>query len=179
MSTDQWFREFERTEAMRQERIDNIKGERAKPMPSFRAHIETIAHKDQRYSTCGDWQVWGYGQVRLGSGLTPTPRRTGVTMHILVSEMPDWRYMTLVAVHELAEAILCHHRGVTDEEVTAFDRLFEAEREQGAHDEHAEPGDDERCPCRKEHQFATKIERMLADELGVDWAAYEAVVEAL
>jgi hypothetical protein len=36
-----------------------------------------------------------------------------------------------------------------------------------------EPGDSSEAPYHKEHVFATKIERMIADELGVDWDVYE------
>jgi len=35
-----------------------------------------------------------------------------------------------------------------------------------------------RAPCRREHVFATKIERMLAVELGVDWRSYDREVSS-
>jgi hypothetical protein len=93
-------------------------------------------------------------------------------------QMPDWRYELLVQVHELVEAALCKHRGITDEAVTAFDAQFEIEREAGLHTPEAEDGDDPRAPYRKEHFTATNIERQLAAELDVDWALYEKCIQS-
>jgi hypothetical protein len=36
------------------------------------------------------------------------------------------------------------------------------------------PGDDPKAPYHREHRFATRIERLLARELRVNWATYEA-----
>jgi hypothetical protein len=42
-----------------------------------------------------------------------------------------------------------------------------------------EPGHDPKAPYNKEHIFAEKIERQIAEELGVDWEEYSRVVESL
>ena len=129
----------------------------------MRFHIISIAHKDQRYETVGDWQV------------TPTKDNEKV-LTITVSNTGNWKYDALVGVHELVEAILCLDRGVSQEDVDKFDREFEAKRHPGNDNE---PGDDPEAPYKKEHFFATNIERLLSAELGVDWNEYEQTLNTL
>jgi hypothetical protein len=114
---------------------------------------KSIPHESQRYDTVGDWRIKS-GQIS-----------------ILVSSLPDERYEFLVALHELVEAYLCKQGGISEETVTAFDT--------GPGKELDEPGDDPRAPYHAEHVFASKIERMMADELGVDWEKYETAIEEL
>jgi len=85
----------------------------------------------------------------------------------------------LVAFHEMIEACLCRKRGITDEQVTAFDAMYEKERARGLHGPDDEDGDDERAPYKYEHAFATLLEKMMAAQLGVDWKQYEAAISAL
>ena len=120
--------------------------------------IETIPHKEQAYPTVGDWR-------RAADG----------TLRIRVSEEIGDQHALLVAVHELVEVALCEARGITVEAVDAFDKAFEAARPEG---NLAEPGNDPTAPYRKEHFFATSIERLLAAELGVDWQKYDDAVNA-
>jgi hypothetical protein len=124
----------------------------------MRIVIETIPHSKQRYETVGDWQ-W-------------TPKGLRIT----VSAMGDWKKEFLVAFHELAEVMLCKDRDILQSVVDQFDMAFEANRVAGNEDE---PGDDPEAPYRKEHFFATTVERLMAAELGVDWKEYEDTVEAL
>jgi hypothetical protein len=121
--------------------------------------IRAIPHKSHRYCTVGDYftDKRGVEQVR-------------------VSEMEDWRYEYLVAMHELIEDFLCQHRGIKEEDITAFDVLYELERERGLHKDDEEPGFDKRAPYRKEHEFATKMEMLLAHELKVNWKEYDSIV---
>ena len=122
-------------------------------------NIQSIPHDQQRYPTVGDyWQQDGVEQIR-------------------VSELPDWRYEALVAVHELIEMVLTKHRLISEEMISEFDIAFEQDREMGR--VLGEPGDDPRAPYRKEHFFATSLERLLAAELDVDWRAYETFVDGL
>lgn len=121
--------------------------------------IETIPHKAHRYPTCGDW-------MRLPDG----------TLNIKVSEEIGDEYATLVALHELVEVLLCEKRGITDAEVTAFDEKFEADRDEG---DESEPGDHPDAPYRREHLFATGIEKLMASELGVDWKHYDDAIMEL
>ena len=121
--------------------------------------IVTIPHEEQRYPTVGDWVV------------------NGDNLYISVSKMSDPRYELLVAVHELVEVLLCKERGISQELVDKFDMEYEASRSEW--DTTSEPGDAAGAPYKKEHFFATTVERLLAAELGVDWEKYEAEVQAL
>jgi hypothetical protein len=122
--------------------------------------VETIPHEAQRYPTVGDYWEDPEGVVQ-----------------IRVSHMEDWRYVILVAVHELAEMMLTRWRGIPEEAIGSFDMAFEKKRERGL--VRGEPGDARDAPYRREHFFATNIERLLAAELGVDWELYETHVDAL
>jgi hypothetical protein len=126
----------------------------------MRMHIETIPHESQRYPTVGDYWLDenGVEQVR-------------------VSEMMDWRYEVLVAVHEIIEMALTRQRGIAEEGITDFDIRFEQNKSQALVT--GEPGDNINAPYRKEHFFATNVERLFAAELGVDWFEYDRYVDAL
>jgi hypothetical protein len=125
----------------------------------LRIDITTIAHWVQRYPTVGDYWTGADG-----------------TSHIRVSDMGDWRYELLVAVHEMVEQAICRQREISEDDITAFDVAFEANRPDG---NTSEPGNDIRAPYYKEHQFATFVERAVASELGVDWEAYSKFVNEL
>ena len=121
-------------------------------------NIKVIPHTEQRYSTCGDW-------FYLGDDL-----------EIRVSKMSDWRYEFLIARHELDEAIMCEHEGITQKMVDDFDMEFEKNRTPANQNE---PGDDQKAPYRRPHFRATTNERIMADALGVNWGEYEAELASL
>ncbi len=123
-------------------------------VPKVEFMISQVPHRKQRYETVGDWIP-------------------GTPAEIRVSSMKDQRYVFLVALHELIEYELCKMNGITDREVVAFDVNFEAERRQNLHPIEAEPGNDPRAPYREEHDFATMVEMMVAQKLGVKWSDYE------
>jgi hypothetical protein len=133
--------------------------------------IQTIRHDEQRYETCGDWYFSKGRNGVPGDGDMDTG-----WLRINVSAMKDWRYELLVAVHELVEVAIAKNNGITVEEVDAFDMAFESKRKSGNTDE---PGDDSKCPIKREHCIATGVERILAAELGVDWKKYESSINAL
>lgn len=91
-------------------------------------------------------------------------------LEVRVCPMSDWRYEALLGIHEAVEAILCEHNGVTQQEVDKFDLEYDK-----AHPNEPDlnAGDDPAAPYKKEHTFATAIERILAGVLGVDWAVYD------
>jgi len=122
--------------------------------------ISQVPHKKQRYETVGDWIPGRPAQIR-------------------VSKMKDQRYVFLVALHEMIEYELCKMHGITDREVVAFDVNFEAERRMNLHPLDAEPGNHPKAPYRNEHEFATMIEMMVAQKLGVSWSDYERTVLSL
>jgi hypothetical protein len=122
--------------------------------------ISQVPHTKQRYETVGDWIPGKPAEIR-------------------VSRMEDQRYVFLVALHEMIEYELCKKNGISDNEVVAFDVNFEAERRRNMHPIEAEPGNDPRAPYRDEHDFATVIEMMVAQKLGVKWSAYEKALLSL
>ena len=122
--------------------------------------IAQVPHGKQRYETVGDWIPGKPAQIR-------------------VSKMRDQRYVFLVALHEMIEYELCKMHGITDREVVAFDTNFEAERLMNLHPMDAEPGDHPKAPYKEEHVFATAIERMVAQKMGVSWSDYEKTVLSL
>ena len=117
--------------------------------------IETVDH--QRYPTAGDWQLKPDG------------------LHIFVSRMSDQRYEFLVGMHEAIEAYLCKQAGISQVAVDRFDRAYERRRKPG---DDSEPGEDPNAPYHKEHKFASRVERMLAGQLGVNWRAYDREVSS-
>ena len=120
--------------------------------------VRVIPHDQHRYETVGDY--WD----------------EGTNTFVRVSEMGDARYEFLVAIHEFIEEFLCKHRGIPEPVIKAFDEAFELARPEGNTDE---PGDSFDAPYREEHAFATYIERLIAEQLGVNWDEYGKVVTAL
>lgn len=125
--------------------------------------IKTIPHHFQEYDTVGNYwrDVNDCGAEAL---------------EIRVSRMRDRRHEFLVALHELIEAFLCDWRRTPFAKITRFDIEYERSRRRG---ETMEPGDSARSPYRREHRFAERIERIVADELEVDWPQYNRAVERL
>jgi hypothetical protein len=121
--------------------------------------IRTIPYDAMRYPTAGDWVFADEHNLQ-----------------ITVAGIGDRRMEALIGVHELIEALLCDRRGITTQAVDAFDKMFEATRKD---DDPSEPGDSPLAPYRREHFFATTVERMLAAEMGVDWIEYEERIDAL
>ncbi|MDA8249424.1 MAG: hypothetical protein M0Z28_09605 [Rhodospirillales bacterium] len=115
--------------------------------------IEFIDHAAQRYPTAGDWFF------------------DGDVLVIRVSRTADERHQQLVAMHELAEALICVRDGVTAEAVDAFDM--------GPGATLADPGNSPDAPYHAQHMVATAIERVMASALGVEWGDYDAALEGL
>lgn len=120
----------------------------------IRILISTIPHQEQRYDTVGDWQF---------------NKATG-QLTIWVSDLNNWRYETLISIHELVEAFLCSHKGITQEVVDKFDLAYKGD---------GEPGDEPNCPYHGPHQIAMGVERILAGLIGVVWVAYEEAIADL
>ena len=123
--------------------------------------IVDVKHDQQRYETVGDWQWRDKNKENL---------------LITVSDMKNWKFNFLVAFHEQVEVMLCKARNIKQEDVDDFDMAYEARRQEG---DTSEPGDDPMAPYYNEHQFATKIEKMMAEELGVEWSEYDKTVSSI
>jgi hypothetical protein len=112
--------------------------------------IQFIDEEDQRYDTCGDY--W----------------EQPMSLEVRVTRYRNTKYSQLILIHELIEMFLCQARGIKFAEIDDFDMMFLDE---------GEPGDDPRAPYYNEHRFATKIEKLLAAEMGVVWEEYEKAVD--
>jgi hypothetical protein len=115
--------------------------------------LECIPHHEQRYDTVGDWYF-----------------DADKNLIIRVSNMGNWKYETLVAIHELIEVTLCAMGNITQEKVDAFDLKYDGD---------GEPGDEPNCPYRGPHCIATGIERILAAVMGIGWIQYEEAIADL
>lgn len=122
--------------------------------------IKTIPDSHQRYNTVGD-----YYKDEEGNRI------------FAVSDMNNWKYEMLVVVHEMIESALCQDRGISDGQINEFDTSFEQRRL--SNPDIGEPGNSPDAPYFKEHQFATKIEKMMAEELNVDWDKYDGLIAKL
>lgn len=125
--------------------------------------ISTIPHSEQAYPTVGN-----YGTNEDGS------------IWIHVSETGNNDYNALIAVHELIEKFLVDKKGISDEEITNFDKKFEEAR--AAFPEiikDGEPGDSVYAPYHNEHGYATSIEMNMSQQLLVDWADYNKRISEL
>jgi hypothetical protein len=131
-------------------------------MDSFeKITMKVIPSEKQRYPTCGDYWI------------------KGSNVNFRVSDLKDMGMELLVLIHELVEWTLVNRRGISIDSIDDFDIQFEKDRVAGKHTDDEEPGDDKKAPYFKEHQIATKVEKLMAKELGIDWDKYnKAVMES-
>lgn len=117
--------------------------------------VDVIPHKRQRYNTCGDYY-----------------KKNG-ELHIRISKMNS-KHEFLVLIHELIEFFLIDQKGISIKSIDDFDMLYEETKT-----DDSEPGNDPNAPYFSEHQFATLIEKLLAEKLGVNWLKYDEAVNKL
>ncbi|MGA2412299.1 MAG: hypothetical protein ABSG46_18185 [Candidatus Binataceae bacterium] len=128
-----------------------------------------IPHKDQRYEgTVGDYyEIPPAGWAFKASRLRPV------------------KYSWLILAHEFIEWLICRLSGVKMKAIDKFDMAYEKARKAGEAKTpcgckwREEPGDDIHAPYFHAHQCATLCEKAIVRELGIDWKAYEAAIEAL
>ena len=109
-----------------------------------------VLHADQRYDTCGDWSFDAAGLL------------------VTVSIMYHFESEIAVALHEAVEALLCRARGITGEQVDAFDF---------AHLDSDDPGDIPEAPYHIEHKLATMVEKFFIERvLGWNWSDHDETV---
>ena len=123
--------------------------------------LEVIPHNDQRYETVGDWFLDEQGNLVIRAS----------------KELGDGA--KLVLVHELIEVLMCMADGIPQSWVDDFDIQFENWRKQGKVGPNDEPGDHHLAPYKRQHGFASSVERMLGAYLGVNWQAYANLCETL
>ena len=121
-----------------------------KHLPNIEVNI--IPHKSQIYETAGNYGIF------LNN------------WWIDISKMSKWEYESIVLIHELVEMVLTKKRKISWDKITKFDT---------DHPELNDPGNDKMACYHKEHIFATRIEKLLAKELGIDWEVYDKSFEKL
>lgn len=121
-------------------------------MDEISVHI--IPHRNQKYSTCGDY--WELGE----------------RWDVRISKTEDWRHSYLVLIHELTEMALTKNDGVNWDDIDKFDM-------EGDGKDHPDPGTLKSAPYHKQHLLATVIERRLAKMLNVDWDEYNEALDSL
>jgi hypothetical protein len=131
-------------------------------MQRKRTIIEIIPHECHRYETVGDFWIDKKGVKQFR-----------------VSETGNDDMNFLVALHEFVEAHLTRRKGISDDEITAFDIMFEEERRKGLHKDDEEPGFDPRAPYFQMHIFATAIEMAAASKMELNWTEYEEILMSL
>ena len=122
--------------------------------------MEVIPYKDMNYSTPADYQTYCNSKGEEGWFIQSAKTR-------------DWRYHILLMLHEFVELALVQHRNIKIKDIEKFDLLFEKEYAKGLQKAEDEPGNDKRACYYKEHQFASKVEKLMAKELDVDLGAYD------
>lgn len=108
--------------------------------------IEFIPHARQRYDTVGDWYYNGYGILCI----KVSNDHTGYL---------DPKLQEAVALHELTEALLCAHAGVTQKMVDDFDFAWDPQDEL-----QEEPGENPGAPYHDQHMIADIVERIYIQE---------------
>ena len=124
------------------------------------AILKTAPMKRIRNNQAGDWKV-------------------GKHIVAISAKMDCSESELAIAIHELIEAWICRKQGITDEQVTAFDAMFENERNRGQHNLFDEAGDDVRAPYFDAHQRATSVENEVCSALKLTWSQHESNVNSL
>jgi hypothetical protein len=88
-------------------------------------------------------------------------------LKIDVAKMDDWRHEACIALHELVESLLARQRGIRIQEIDEWDAAHELK------------GDHPGAPYHREHVFAENLERLFAQELGVNWEEYESLIDQM
>ena len=112
----------------------------------YNINCQTIQAHAMRYNTLGDYYTEG-----------------GV-IQFRVASFGNADFEFLVFLHEAVEKQLARRMGVTEQMIDAWDL---------AHEDVEEPGAMDGCPYQEAHLRAEAIERVVAQDLGVDWAEYE------
>jgi hypothetical protein len=121
--------------------------------------IKTIPIEQMRYPSVGDYWYDPQG-----------------VLEVRVAEMGNELYHKMVVIHELIEEALTKHRGLSEQDIMAFDLYYEKRREQGLVPADSEPGFDPNAPYLREHTLATSVEMMMCALSGESWTEYDRTV---
>jgi hypothetical protein len=135
--------------------VINLVSTPAKPTPTQISRSKGIRVEfvdKQRYDTCGDWFF----------------DKEGVLV-IRATNFEDIKMSLAIAFHEFVEATSCIVEGITPEQVDEFDM--------GQGMDYDEPGRHPSAPYHRQHMCAMALERKYTQVLGLDWEAYNKVVD--
>lgn len=110
--------------------------------------IDFTAATDQRYDTIGDW-------------FYTEPD----TLRIVVNAGPTQKLAWPIAIHELAEALLCKAAGISQAAVDEWDIT-------GPGKDLDDPGAHTKAPYFNQHMQATQFEQLMLQFLDIDEAEY-------
>src|ERR1700690_2468621 len=127
----------------------------------MKINIETINHKEQEYSTVGNYWVDANG-----------------TWQIRVSKMGNEFYEAMIAIHEFIEFALIRKKGLTPMQITEFDLAFEEKIKKGTN-ECDEPGFAKDCPYLREHTLAMAVEMQMCALAGLNFHTYNKEIDKL
>jgi hypothetical protein len=116
--------------------------------------IKSINLEDQRYETLGDYYI-----------------KDGIRTFAITKTGNDL-YDDLIFIHEFVEEVLTRNKGITEEQILAFDLQFEEKIKNGEVGEDEEPGEQIDSPYRQEHVIAELIERLIINHLNIDFNTY-------
>jgi hypothetical protein len=91
----------------------------------------------------------------------------GNKLVIRVARMRDRRSEVATIVHELVEALLCEHNGISDTVVSSWNRDFMN------HLDAADPADPEEAPHHRQHLIAQEIESQVLHAMQLDPADHD------
>ena len=120
--------------------------------------LETIPHNQQRLGEVGDWYFAPNGDLT-----------------VRISELGDWRANFLFMRHEMDEAMLCRHAGITTEQVDT-DQVYAAQHpeiENNPDSFSGYPG----SALQNQHNDALAAEWIMSRLLGLAWSDYAKLVE--
>ena len=115
-----------------------------------------IRSEFQEYSTCGNYQ-------ETDDGL----------LVIFITEQINQDYVNLIFFHEMIEWWLCKIRKISEESISNFDIEWNRRLSTGEKGLKDEPGNELNAPYHREHMFATKMEKQLCEQMGLNWKEYE------
>lgn len=118
----------------------------------------TVPQSFQEYRTAGNY-AW------TDSGI----------LVIFVTECGVEAYENAIFIHEFFEANVCKSKGISNDDITAFDNEFEKDPKHILD----EPGDEPDAPYRDEHNLATAVERMFIGACSLSWKEYDEAVDKL
>ena len=104
--------------------------------------IQIVPHRNQPFKNTGDWHE----------------HKDGSTL-IRVSDMDNWLYHRLHAIHELIEDTLRRAKGISEEEVNEFCKICDP----------IIGSDDPKSPIYHEHRISTICEQIVCEAAGIKW----------